>query len=117
MALRLPLKVFTVLLSLAFPFGPAHLATKASAETPSLSSLFHKGKTEFRLAAYDSSLKTFQKLDDLSQEPGFEKERVGLAAAISFYRAANLAALGRKEDARVEFENYLSVFPRADLDE
>src|SRR5262249_26803558 len=29
----------------------------------------------------------------------------------------NLAALGRKEDARLEFENYLSTFPRADLDQ
>src|SRR5215475_2846054 len=82
----------------------------------SLKELFQRGKTEFKLANYDASLKTFQELDELSQKPGLESERVRLAPVVSFYRAANLAALGRKEDARLEFENYLSVFPRADLD-
>ena len=82
----------------------------------SLRELFQRGKTEFGLAAYDASLKTFQELDDLSQRPGFEGERVRLAPVICFYRGANLAALGRKEDARLEFEKYLAVFPRADLD-
>jgi len=117
MSLRPHPGISASLLSVALCLLVDGFLTRAAAETSSLAQLFHKGKTEFRLAAYDSSLKTFQKLDDLSQEPGFEKERVGLAAAISFYRAANFAALGRKEDARVEFENYLSVFPRADLDE
>lgn len=92
------------------------LATSASAQTSSLVELFQKGKAEFKIAAYDSSLKTFEKLDELSQKGGLEKERVRLAPAISFYLAANLAALGRKEDAQMKFEEYLSDFPRADLD-
>jgi GWxTD domain-containing protein len=92
------------------------LPKTAAAQTSSLVELFQKGKAEFRIAAYDSSLKTFEKLDELSLKEGLERERVRLAPAISFYRAANLAALGRKDDAQMKFEEYLSDFPRADLD-
>lgn len=104
------------LLSAALCLAADGLSASAASQTPSLAELFQKGKAEFKIAAYVSSLATFQKLDELSQKPDLEKERVGLAPVISFYRAANLAALGREEDARTEFEKYLSVFPRADLD-
>src|SRR5262249_17327995 len=93
------------------------LCSPGAVAQTSLKELFQRGKAEFRMATYDASLKTFQELDELSRRPGFEDERVKLAPAISFYRGANLAALGRKEDARLEFENYLSTFPRADLDQ
>lgn len=107
---------FSVPLALALCLAASGLATSGGAQIPSLADVFRKGKAEFKIAAYASSLATFQKLDELTREPDLEKERAGLAPLISFYRAANLAALGREEEARTEFEEYLSVFPRADLD-
>ncbi len=38
----------------------------ASAESPTLSELFQKGKTEFRIASYRSSLETFAALEQAS---------------------------------------------------
>jgi GWxTD domain-containing protein len=117
MALRLRPRLFAAFLSVALSLLSDGSWTRAAAQTPDLGALFHKGKAEFKIAAYGSSLETFQKLDELSQTPGLEMERVRLAPVICFYRAANFAALGRQEDARMEFERYLSIFPRADLDQ
>ncbi len=82
----------------------------------SLSELFQRGKTESKLGSYEASLATFQKLDELSRQPGNESDRVKLEPLIAFYRGVNLAALGEKEAARKEFEIYLVSFPTAHLD-
>ncbi len=81
-----------------------------------MSELFQRGKAEFKLGSYETSLATFQKLDELSRQPGNESDRVKLEPLIAFYRGVNLAALGEKEDARKEFEIYLVSFPTVHLD-
>ncbi|MEO8430151.1 MAG: GWxTD domain-containing protein [Acidobacteriota bacterium] len=91
-------------------------AARGSAESPTLSELFQKAKTEFRIASYKSSLDTFAVLEKASLEPGNEASREKLAPIISFYRAANLAALGRAEEAKKEFESYLESSPNTRLD-
>lgn len=91
------------------------LPAYARAEGP-LNDLFQKGKTETKMGSYQSSLATFQKLDELSLQPGNEQARVKLEPLIAFYRGVNLAALGDKDAARKEFEIYLVAFPAAHLD-
>jgi GWxTD domain-containing protein len=81
----------------------------------SLSELFQRGKTESKLGSYEASLATFQKLDELSRQPGNESDRVKLEPLIAFYRGVNLAALGEEDAARTEFEIYLASYPRAHL--
>ena len=82
----------------------------------SLTELFQRGKTESKMGSYQASLSTFQKLDDLSRQPGNEQARGKLEPLIAFYRGINLAALGDKDAARKEFETYLVSFPAAHLD-
>jgi GWxTD domain-containing protein len=96
-------------------FAAVLLATSASAQAP-LNELFQKGKAEFKTAAYAASLETFRRLDEASRTPGFEAARTKLEPIIAFYRGANLAALGKKEDARLQFEKYLAAAPNARLD-
>lgn len=96
-------------------FAGVLFATGASAQGP-LNELFQKGKAEFRTAAYEASLETFRRLDETSRAPGFEAARAKLEPTIAFYRGANLAALGKKEDARLQFEKYLAAVPNARLD-
>lgn len=87
----------------------------AHAQSP-LSDLFQQGKAESKLGSYEVSLATFQKLDELSRQPGNESERVKLEPLIAFYRGVNFAALGEKDAARKEFQAYLASFPAARLD-
>ena len=101
---------------LLFLCVPGLLASPGASAQSSLGDLFREAKTESRQGSYKTSLATLQKLDDLSREPGNESERVKLEPLIAFYRGVNLAALGRKEAARKEFEIYLASFPAARLD-
>ena len=91
------------------------LPREASAES-SLSELFQRGKTESKLGSYQASLATFEKLDELSRQPGNEAARARIEPLIAFYRGVNHAALGEKETARLEFQTYLASFPAAHLD-
>src|SRR5262249_40949351 len=50
------------------------------------------------------------------QKPENEHYRASLQPAIAFYRGASLAALGRTEEARPEFEIFLAFEPNASLD-
>ncbi len=96
-------------------FAGLLLATSASAQGP-LNDLFQKGKAEFKRGTYEASLETFRRLDEMSRAPGFEAARGKLEPVIAFYRGANLAALGKKGDARLQFEKYLAAAPNARLD-
>jgi GWxTD domain-containing protein len=78
-----------------------------------LPELFQKAKAEFRYGAYAESLKTLESLESESTRPGHEAERASLRPGLSFYRGANLAALGRQEEARKAFEDFLSYQPNA----
>jgi GWxTD domain-containing protein len=81
-----------------------------------LNDLFQRGKTESKLGNYQASLATFQKLDELSRQPGNEAARAKLEPLIAFYLGVNHAALGQKEAALGEFRTYLASFPGAHLD-
>ena len=72
-----------------------------------LPELFKQAKDEFSAGNYQKSLADFETLDAESQKPGLEADRAKLAPIILFYRGANLAALGRKDEARAMFERVL----------
>jgi GWxTD domain-containing protein len=80
-----------------------------------LPEIFKQGKDEFSAGNYKQSLADFDTLDAESQKPGFETDRAKLAPVILFYRGANLAALGRKDEAKDVFINYLSYMPNASI--
>ena len=78
--------------------------------------LFAKAKAQFRGGGYADSLATLEKVDAAMRAPGFESAREKTAPAIAFYRGANLAALGRTEEAKKEFRVYLETAPATKLD-
>jgi GWxTD domain-containing protein len=78
--------------------------------------LFLKAKEQFRLSSYAQSLETLDKLEAESQSPGNEAYRAQLAPSLAFYRGANLAALGRTDEARPYFQAYLTYQANASLD-
>src|SRR5262245_23232179 len=78
--------------------------------------LFLKAKEQFRMASYTQSLETLDKLQTESELPGNEPYRVQLAPSLVFYRGANLAALGRADEARPYLDQFLTYQPNASLD-
>ncbi len=95
------------------------LATRGSAQDPriaQLTDLFAKAKAQFRGGAYTESLATLQKLDTALGAPDLAAAREKTSPAIAFYRGADLAALGRGEEARREFRVYLEKSPATRLD-
>jgi GWxTD domain-containing protein len=105
--IRRPISLFAALLL---------LASAAIAADPALPALFAKAKQEFQKSQYSQSLADFDELDKRSQQPGNEADRKQLDPVIAFYRAANLAALGRASEARSAFVTYLALMPKASLD-
>ncbi|HEX8153579.1 MAG TPA: GWxTD domain-containing protein [Thermoanaerobaculia bacterium] len=85
----------------------------ASAADPTLPQLFTQAKDLFAKGDFKRSLAEFDRLDAASQKPGFEKDRAQLVPVITFYRGANLAALGRKDEAKEAFITYLGYTPNA----
>jgi GWxTD domain-containing protein len=81
-----------------------------------LTELFAKAKALLRGGAYADSLATLEKLDAAARAPGLEAAREKILPSVSFYRGADLAALGRNEEARREFRIYLESAPAARLD-
>jgi GWxTD domain-containing protein len=80
-----------------------------------LPEMFKQAKDEYAAGNYKQSLADFDALDKESRKPGFEADRAKLAPVILFYRGANLAALGRKDEARDTFIAYLSYMPNASI--
>ena len=77
--------------------------------------IFTRVKTEFSQGDYKRSLADVDALDAASQKPGMEADRAKLIPAIAFYRAANLAALGRGDEARDEFMTFLVYSPNTSI--
>jgi GWxTD domain-containing protein len=88
------------------------VAVSAAADL-SLPDLFKRGKERFAASDFKGSLADFDMLDAASARPGFEADRKKLLPVITFYRGANLAALGKREDAKEAFITYLGFVPRA----
>ena len=91
------------------------IAVLSLASTP-LPELFQKAKQQFNQRSYSEALKTLDEMARRSTEPENEKYRTGMTPALAFYRGACLAALGRNDEARAEFETYLAFQPNAQLD-
>lgn len=89
------------------------LSSSAFAAEPTLPELFNRAKGEFASGDHKTSLASFEQLDRNSSAPGLENDRTKLVPVITFYRAANLAALGRKDEARDMFLTYLGYMPAA----
>ena len=80
-----------------------------------LPDLFKRAKDEFAKGDYQHSLADFELLDATSAKPGFEADRAKLIPVVTFYRGANLAALGRKADALAAFVTYFGYVPNASI--
>jgi GWxTD domain-containing protein len=89
------------------------VAGAAVAADLTLPELFKRAKDEFAAGSYQRSLTDFDQLDSTSAKPGFEADRAKLLPVVTFYRGANLAALGRKDDAKEAFITYLAFVPTA----
>jgi GWxTD domain-containing protein len=89
------------------------LTTTVFAADVSLPELFKRAKDEFAAGSFQRSLADFDLLDSLSAKPGLEADRAKLIPVLTFYRGANLAALGRKADAKEAFITYLGYTPGA----
>jgi GWxTD domain-containing protein len=81
-----------------------------------LADLFAKAKAQFRGGAYAESLANLEKIDAATRAPEFEAAREKILPALSFYRGADLAALGRVPEARAAFRVYLESAPATRLD-
>jgi GWxTD domain-containing protein len=88
------------------------VAVSAAADL-SLPDLFKRGKERFAAADYKGSLADFDMLDAASARTGFEADRKKLLPVITFYRGANLAALGKRDEAKEAFITYLTYAPKA----
>lgn len=82
---------------------------------PTLPELFKRAKDKFAAGDYKGSLADFELLDKNSAKPGFENDRAKLIPVVTFYRGANLAALGRKNEAEEAFVAYLETTPNASI--
>jgi GWxTD domain-containing protein len=82
----------------------------------SLPELFLKAKEQFKLGNYKESLAAVEALDAESAKPGLEAERQKMLPGLLFYKGANLAALGRSEEAEPAFEGFLERVPNATID-
>src|SRR5436309_4708072 len=89
------------------------ITCSAVAADPTLPELFKRGKDKFAAGDYKGSLADFELLDANSAKPGLEADRAKLIPVVTFYRGANLAALGRKNDAKEAFIAYLALMPAA----
>lgn len=78
-----------------------------------LPGLFKRAKDAFAAGDFKSSLSYFELLDSESAKPGLEADRMKLIPVVTFYRGANLAALGRKDEAKEAFISYLGYVPTA----
>lgn len=104
------MKLFRVLCCTSLLLLPGAVSFAADVSLPDL---FKRAKDEFAAGSYQRSLTDFDLLDSTSAKPGFENDRAKLLPVITFYRGANLAALGRKDDAKDAFATYLAFVPTA----
>ena len=91
------------------------LAARAvSAQT--VGELFQKAKQQVKVASYAEALTTLDALDRETSKEGHENERKMAAGAIAFLRGVCQASLGKPDEARAQFQTYLSFTPNASID-
>jgi GWxTD domain-containing protein len=91
------------------------ITTSVIAAEVTLPELFKRAKDKFARGDYQGSFADFELLNATSAKPGFEADRAKLIPVVTFYRGANLAALGRKADAKEAFITYLTYTPGASI--
>jgi GWxTD domain-containing protein len=91
------------------------LAAVVFAADIALPDLFKRAKEEFAAGDYKKSLADFELLDTTSARSEYAADRVKLIPVVTFYRGANLAALGRKAEAKDAFIAYLAYTPTATI--
>jgi GWxTD domain-containing protein len=94
----------------------AFVLAAAQAPAATLPELFQKAKAEFAAGKFPAALETLDALKAESDKPENERYRAQLAPALSFYRGATLASLGKADAARTEFETYIELQPGATVD-
>jgi GWxTD domain-containing protein len=85
------------------------------ADNQPLPDLFRRAKEKFAAGDYRGSLSDFELLDANSAKAGFENDRGKLLPVVTFYRGANLAALGKTSEAKETFSIYLGLVPTASI--
>jgi len=86
-----------------------------AADSAGMPELFKRAKDRFAAGDYKGSLADFELLDSTSARPENAAARVKLIPVVTFYRGANLAALGRKAEAKDAFIAYLAYTPTATI--
>ena len=95
---------------------PLLLFAAALSSAATLPELFQRAKEQFKLGNYRESLATIETLDAESGKPGNEAERLKILPGLLFYKGADLAALGRADEAEQAFEGFLERAPNASID-
>ncbi|MCA1581101.1 MAG: GWxTD domain-containing protein [Acidobacteria bacterium] len=78
--------------------------------------LFQKAKQQVKAASYTDALTTLDALDAETAKEGHESERRMAEGPLAFLRGVCDAALGKGEEARAEFQTYLTFVPNASID-
>ena len=91
------------------------VSTVALAADPTIPELFRRAKDEFSAGNFKASMADLDRLDAASKRPGNENERVKLVPVLTFYRGANLAAMGERDQATEMFISYLGFVPNASI--
>jgi GWxTD domain-containing protein len=89
------------------------ITCSAVAADPALPELFKRAKDKFAAGDFKGSLADFEQLDTLSAKPENAAVRAKLIPVVTFYRGVNLAALGRKAEAKDAFIAFLAYTPNA----
>jgi GWxTD domain-containing protein len=110
------MKRHRILLAALVGLCVAAVSTAREPNAMTLPDLFHRAKEQVKMGSWDAALATLEQIDSVSQRPGLEKDREALLPPLAFYRGVCLAALGREDQARGEFEVYLASSPNTRLD-
>jgi len=94
----------------------ALLFLSAASRAQSLPELFQKAKAQVKGESWAEALKTLEKLDAESAQPGNEGARQQLAAPTAFYRGVCEANLGQADKAKADFSTFLELQPNAAMD-
>ena len=94
----------------------ASVSATPNTNAMALPDLFRKAKEQVKLRAFDSALSTLEQIDAASQQPGLERDRQALRTSLAFYKGVCHAALGKDDEARLEFQAYLDSSPNTRLD-
>ncbi len=103
------MKTARILFSISLLLWTAVLAAQP------LPDLFRRAKDAFSAGDFKSSLADLDQLDLRSAQPGSENERAKLLPVLTFYRGANLAALGQKNEAKDAFITFLGFSPNTSI--